>query len=201
MCLCLSHSVSFSLTQAHKHTFPCMCVYVYYTRAHKYISTHRRMYVYTEVYTHLRHTHPHTHTSNLQLSEALCAYVYVCPYAHCSVCVCAYTGISRYTDKHSLSSQQRLYAAVILPYKSGIPSFLPSACYSETFMLPSRRLSRAAELASFPEVVRMANGIVCGLHSCSFLWHFSVDVGYSLLFVVDWAGCGWVFFGVNCKRT
>lgn len=126
VCLCLSHSVSFSLTQAHKHTSPCMCVYAYYMRAHKYLSTHSRMCVYTEVCTHLCHTHPHTHTSNLQLSEALCAYVYVCPYAHCSVCVCAYTGISRYTDKHSLSSQQRLYAAVILPYKNGIPSFLPS---------------------------------------------------------------------------
>ena len=191
--LCLSHSVSFSLTQAHKHTSPCVCVCI--TCVHTNISTHRRMRAYTEVHTHLRHAHPHTHTSTLQLSEALCAaYACVCPYAHCSVCVCAYTGVSRYIDKHSLSSQQRLYAAVILPYKSGIPPFLPSACYSETFTLPSRSLSRAAELASFPEVVRMANGIVRSSHSRSFLWHFSLDVGYSLLFVVDWAGCGWGFF-------
>lgn len=111
---------------------------------------------------------------------------------HAALCAMCIHRISRYSDKHSLSSQQRLYAAVILPYKSGIPSFPPSPCCSETFTLPSRSLSRAAKLAPFPGVVRMANGTVCSSHSCSFLWHF--HVGCSLLFVVDWAGCGWFWF-------
>lgn len=86
---------------------------------------HTDIYPRTCMCAHSTHTSPHTrthtHTSNLQLSEALCACVYVCPHAHCSVCMCIHRHLAIY--KHSLSSQQRLCAAVILPYESGIPSF------------------------------------------------------------------------------
>lgn len=59
--------------------------------------------------------------------------------------------------------------------------------------------SRAAGLAPLPQLVRMANGTVRRPRWYSLRWHFSLDVGCSLLFVVAQSGCGGAFFGVNCK--
>ncbi|XP_077745168.1 uncharacterized protein LOC144308469 isoform X2 [Canis aureus] len=77
----------------------------------------------------------------------------------------------------------------------GACPWLSAWCQQNTFQDPQQRRQhlyapfsaffRAVELASFPEVFRMASGTGCGMYSCRFLWHFSSDVCFFSLFVVD----------------
>lgn len=152
--------------------------------------------MYTEAHTHL--LTPHSHSSSAPTRGGVC--MCVCVSVRTVPCACAYTGISLHRQTFPLLPAEAV-CSLILPCKSGIPSSFPSLGCSETFAFPPRGPSRAADLAPFPEVVQMANGIGRSSHSCSFSGHFSLHVDYSLLFVVDWAGCGWGFFGINCKRT
>lgn len=197
-CVCVCVCVSKCVSPKHTNIHPSACVYVYYMRAHKYIYPHTYVCIHRGIHTYLAHTH--TRTSNLQSSEALCAYVYVCPYAHFCVCVCAYTGISRSIYKHSLSSQQRLYAAVILPYKSGIPSFLRHAVWRPSCSFLgvspelqnwhlSLRLSEWQMASSVASILAASYGISLSMSATPFCLLLLTGLGVVVGF----------FFGVNCK--
>lgn len=88
-CVCACVCAFLSPKHTNIHLTACVCA----TRVHTNLHPHAEVCVHRAPHTSPPYA-PHTHTPTLQLSEALCAFVYVCPYAHCSICVCAYTGTS-----------------------------------------------------------------------------------------------------------
>lgn len=157
-----------------------------------------QIHIPAHVCVHAAHTHlcTHTHTHTSICSDLRhCVCMCVCVHTHTALCVCMCIHRHLAIYKHSLSSQQRLCAAVILPYESGIPSFPRRVVWrpscSSLGSLPSCRAGTSPSACP--------NGTVRRPRWCSLRWHFSLDCRCSLLFVVARAGCGGAFFGVNCK--
>lgn len=190
MCLCLSlpHSCR-SLSLRHTNTHLPACV----TRVHtnKYPAGRTRV--------HTEHTHlltPHSHSCSAPTRGGVCS---VCVSVRPAPCACAHTGTSLHPPTFPLLPAEAV-CSLILPCESGAPSSFPS--------LPSALWRPWRSLLGVPPemqiwhlslVVQVANGTGRSSPSCSFSGHFSLLADYSLLFVVDWAGCGWGFFGINCK--
>lgn len=121
-----------------------MCVGILHACTQIYIPAHVCVHA---AHTHLC-THTHTHTSICNYLRH-CVCMCMCVHTHTALCVCVCVCIHRHLAiyKHSLSSQQRLCAAVILPYESGIPSFPRCVVWkpscSTLGSLPSRRAGNA----------------------------------------------------------